>query len=362
MTRYDPYQVYIGDCLKKLDEVKDKSIQLECIDPPYNINKAEWDVIPNYVEWMNSIIEKLEKKLKDNGSLFIFHNDIIQISELIVKVKNNPKLKNLKLNQMITWNKRFDGSKKKGYLDGYVVKGDLHIWNKMCEYILFYTKDNTYKLLKERVKKGISQLTIGKEIKSKTGGFTGWYSNIETGRNLPTRDTIKPITKHLGLKYEDIVPKFNNLKTHHSVWNYDMAKRCKIHITPKPLELLKNIILHCSDEGDLCLDCFAGSGSFGIACLQTNRKVILIEKDEKYGEYINEKMKEIYKEGEKEAEVVEEEKVVDEEKVEDINEKLDKKTKKELIKYCKENKIKGYSKKRKLDIIKLIETYKKLKK
>ena len=41
-----------------------------------------------------------------------------------------------------TWNKRFEGSKKKGFLDGYVVKKEAHKWELMAEYILFYTFDN----------------------------------------------------------------------------------------------------------------------------------------------------------------------------------------------------------------------------
>ena len=40
-----------------------------------------------------------------------------------------------------------------------------------------------------------------------------------------------------------------------------MAKRSKIHMTPKPIELLENIIKHTTDEGDILLDCFAGTGS-----------------------------------------------------------------------------------------------------
>lgn len=116
--------------------------------------------------------------------------------------------------------------------------------------------------------------------------MTGWYSNLETGKNLPTKNTIEPIKKHLGIEYDDIVPKYHNLKTHHSVWNYDMAKRSAIHVTPKPIELLKNIILHTTDENDILLDCFAGTGSLGYACLQIKRKCILIEKEKKYSDYI----------------------------------------------------------------------------
>jgi DNA modification methylase len=171
-------------------------------------------------------------------------------------------------------------------MDGFVVKNDMHNWNKMAEYILFFTFDNSWKLKLKRTELNINALTIAKEVPSKTGGLTGWYSNIETGKNQPTRETIKPIKQYLGLDYEDLVPKFNNLKTDHSVWNYDMAKRCKIHVTPKPIDLLENIIKHTTDEGDTLLDCFAGTGSLGQACINTKRKCILIEKDKTYYEYI----------------------------------------------------------------------------
>ena len=276
-------KLYKGDCLQMLSNIKDKSVQLICIDPPYNIGKDTWDNIENYNSFMMSVIKNLEKKLKDNGSFFMFHNNMEMISELMVHIKRETKFV---FRQMIVWNKRFNGSPKKGFMDGYVVKNDMHNFNKMVEYILFYTFDNSYKLEKTRRELKVSQLAISQEIKSKTGGFTGWYSNLETGKNMPTRETIKPIEKHLGLKYEDIVPKFNNMKTDHSVWNYDMAKRCNVHVTPKPIDLLKNIIYHTTDEQDLILDCFAGSGTMGYASLQTNRKCILIEKEPKYCHYI----------------------------------------------------------------------------
>jgi len=288
MTTIKNIQFFHCDCIEGLEKVKNKSVQLVCIDPPYNIGKDEWDKINNYIEWLTTVIQKLETKLKDNGSFFIFHNDMEQIAELMLSIRQNTKLK---FRQMIVWNKRFDNSSKKGFLDGYVVKNDLHNWNKMAEYVLFFTFDNHDKLLKARKEKNINQLVISKEIKSKTGGITGWYSNIESGKNLPTRETIKPITKHLDLTYDDIVPKYNNLKTHHSVWNYDMAKRNKVHITPKPIDLLKNIILHTTDENDTVLDCFAGSGSIGIACKETNRKCIMIEKEKKYIDFIENSLK-----------------------------------------------------------------------
>lgn len=276
-----------GDCLLKLDTIDDKSIQLCCIDPPYNINKDTWDTIDNYNDFMIEVIKKLETKLKDNGSFFMFHNNMEAISELMISIKKNTKFV---FKQMIVWNKRFEGSKKKGFMDGFVVKNDMHNFNKMAEYILFFTFDNSYKLKEARSRLKVNQITISEEIKSHTGGLTGWYSNLETGKNMPTRETIKPIEKHLKLKYEDIVPKFNNMKTDHSVWNYDMAPRCSAHITPKPTDLLKNIIYHTTDIGDTVLDCFAGSGSTAYASIELKRKCILIEKEDKYCQYIKQQL------------------------------------------------------------------------
>ena len=92
--------------------MKDKTIQTICIDPPYNIGKDTWDNIDNYNEWLTNIVITLEKKLRDNGSMFIFHNDMEAISELMVSIKQKTKLKFV---QMITWNKRYEGSKKQDF-------------------------------------------------------------------------------------------------------------------------------------------------------------------------------------------------------------------------------------------------------
>lgn len=267
-----------GDYIEQLDNIDNKSVQLICINPPYNIIKN------NYII---TVIKKLETKLKDNGSFFIFQDDMEAISELMVNIKKDTKFI---FKQMIVWNKRFENSTRKVFMDGFVVKNDMHNWNKMTEYILFYTFDNSYKLKKRRTELNITQLQISQEIKSKTGRLTGWYSNLESGKNMPTKETIKPVEKHLNIKFEDIVPKFNNQKTHHSVWNYNMEKKNKINITPKPLDLLKNIILHTTDEDDTVLDCFAETGSMGYACIDTNRKCILIEKEDKYYKYIEEEL------------------------------------------------------------------------
>jgi site-specific DNA-methyltransferase (adenine-specific) len=194
---------------------------------------------------------------------------------------------------MIVWNKLFQPSKEYGWLHGYCEVETLKNFQKMCEYMMFYTRKDLHLKIRDRMNElGVKGSDISKEVLSKSGGQTGWFQNILSGKNPPSEKTIVPITKYLGLTLHDLRPKFNNQKTLHSVWNIDIDKNKQGHITPKPIELLKNIILHCTDPGDVVLDCFGGSGSLAVAAIQTNRKYILIEKEEKYIEIINNRIDE----------------------------------------------------------------------
>jgi DNA modification methylase len=56
----------------------------------------------------------------------------------------------------------------------------------------------------------------------------------------------------------------------------------RMHTAQKPIELLRQYILLCSNEGDTVLDCFMGSGSTGVACCETNRNFIGVEIDKNY--------------------------------------------------------------------------------
>ena len=289
MEKFKNGIIYQGDCIEQLKNVEDKSQQLICIDPPYNIGKDYWDIIPDYQKWMKDINILLSKKLKANGSFIIFHNDFDALARIHFNIIDNT---DLVLNDFCIWNKRYEGSKKKGFLDGYVVKKNAHKFEKMAEYFMVYTFDNRWKLKAKREELGLNQAVIAKEILSKTGGTTGWYANFEAFLNYPTRKTIEPITKHLGFVYDDIVSKFNNQKIHHSVMNFDSEKK-QGHLTPKPIKLLEHLILTFTDEGDEILDCFAGSGSLGVAAQNLNRRFTMIEQDENYIEIIKRRLNEL---------------------------------------------------------------------
>ena len=297
-----------ADCLEVMRDIPNNSIDLVVIDPPYNIKKDTWDDIENYKNWMKKVILELQRILKDNGSFYMFHSKMEVISEFMNWFKNDT---NFIFKQFIVWNKRFNGSPKKGFLDGFVVVDMLRNYQQMAEYCIYYTfqdetglskikKDkNNFKSLRKYSNE--FQKSLGLTIKQinyrlghrKAEHFFYWNS---TQFDLPIESTYNELCKlplknnffikkyeDLRKEYEDLRYTFNNQKTHHSVWNYDIAKK-EGHITPKPIELIKNIILHSSNKNDIVLDGFLGSGTTAVACKQLGRNYIGIELDKGYCE------------------------------------------------------------------------------
>ena len=76
-----------------------------------------------------------------------------------------------------------------------------------------------------------------------------------------------------------------------NVWKNPSGKS-KVHPTEKPIELFKRLVLASSNEGDVVLDPCAGSGTTAIACLNTNRNYILIEKEKEYIDKTNKRIAE----------------------------------------------------------------------
>lgn len=67
----------------------------------------------------------------------------------------------------------------------------------------------------------------------------------------------------------------------------------QLHQNQKPLDLCKFLINKSSQPNDVVLDCFMGSGTTGVACLQTNRNFIGIELDKDYYEVANKRIKDV---------------------------------------------------------------------
>ena len=300
-----------GDCLELMQAIPDKSVDLILTDPPYNIGKAKWDKIPNYIEWCGKWFKECERLLKDNGSFYFWHNDMPQIAQLMEWIRQNTRFV---FKQMIVWNKRFDKASNKGFLDGFVMVDALRNYQQMCEYCLFYTfQDETglsqvmgnYGSFESLKRYFVAEKTkiendSGTRVKDRLKWTTHFHSFAQgqswgmcTEENYKELQAIFPNYfkrpyadihreyESLRQEYENLRYTFNGQKTHHSVWNYETAPK-QGHITPKPVAMLENILRHSSNEGDTVLDCFMGSGSTGVACVNTNRNFIGIELDEGY--------------------------------------------------------------------------------
>jgi hypothetical protein len=124
--------LYCGDCLDVLKNIPDDSIDLIVTDPPYNIKKAKWDNIPHYIEWCGLWIKECERVLKSNGSFYFWHNDMIQIAQLMEWIRLNSLFV---FNSFCVWDKGdFRAIAWKNPSD----KNNLRSWFNTCEYCLSY--------------------------------------------------------------------------------------------------------------------------------------------------------------------------------------------------------------------------------
>ena len=322
------------DCLQSLLKIEKKTIDLVLTDPPYNIKKDYWDkwnTHEDYVIWCGKWIKEIERVLKDNGSFYWFHNDMSQIIKIMNWIEKNTKFV---FKQFITWNKYFENMKSIGFAKKRLsISQSRNYYNGFTEYILFYTFQDESGL--KKVKHDISnfqslrsyfkeyQTALGlnkKQIHETLGHQRAdhcfrWSS---TQWDLPTKETYKELQtiplksefirkeyEELRKEYEELRKEYEELrkeyeeqrytfetqlvntknfydqKWNNNVWSYDFAPKEK-HLTPKPIPLLENIILHSSKENDIVLDIFMGSGSTGIACKNLKRRFIGIEKDKIY--------------------------------------------------------------------------------
>ena len=304
-------KLYNEDCLDRLSKIEDKSIDLVLIDPPYNIGKDKkwdkWKTVSAYVEFMGEVFKECQRVLKDNGSFYFFHNDFIQIVELQNYINKNT---NFVFKQLITWNKIHEDFKNYGYVQQRLsVDMMRNYYNGFTEYCLYYTfqsddkKVKDFKSLRDYFKHIQQEIGLNKkQIIDKIGQKADHcFRHSSSQWDLPTEETYKELIKvfnidkyeefktyeELKQEYEESRYTFNNcivkenLRGNSNVWLYPPAKK-QGHITPKPVEILEHIIKTSSNEGDVVLDCFMGSGSTGIACMNTSRRFVGIELDEKY--------------------------------------------------------------------------------
>lgn len=240
-----------GDCLEWMSEFPDKGIDLILTDPPYGTTQCKWDVIiPFEPMWKN--IFRIRKNI---STICLFGSE--PFSSLL-RVSN---LKEFKYDWI--WEK----NQPTGI--GYAKYRPMSNHENISVFV-----ENKNKYNPQFVKSKISDRALGKS----NGKFTGTVAET-TGMMAKKKDNPDNILREM------VKPR--------TVLEFSVVPHSKgyLHPTQKPVELLEYLIRTYTDEGDIVLDFASGSSSTAIACKNTNRKWICIEKEEKYCEISRERIK-----------------------------------------------------------------------
>lgn len=297
-------QLYNGDCLEVMKNIADNSVDCIVTDPPYNIGKAKWDKIDNYIEWMGTVFLECQRVLKENGSFYFFHNDMAQIAQLMVWLQQNTKFI---FNSFIVWDK---GDFRALSWKNPSEKSNLRSWFNTAEYCLYYTfqdesglstvmlDTNNFPTMRRYFKElqeyiGLNKKQILESIGQCADHCFRWNSSQWA---MPTRETYQELIQNFNIdkwqgykEYESLRQEYESLRythnldeRHNNIWKYKTENQGKYHECQKPLTVLERIIKTSSNEQDVILDPFMGSGTTGVACQHLKRNFIGIELDENY--------------------------------------------------------------------------------
>ena len=223
------YKLILGDCLEKMKDIEDKSIDMILCDLPYGTTACKWDVIIPF----DKLWEQYNRIIKDNGAITLFGSEPFSSALRMSNIKN--------YRYDWIWEKEQGANFMLCKYQPYKVHEIISVFSK---------KRHTY----------IPQMTKGKPYISGKG----------TSGEI-TNNVVKKQTKNNGARYPRSIQKFNTDKSKGS-----------LHPTQKPVALLEYLIKTYTKEGEVVLDNCMGSGSTGVACINTGRRFIGIEKEENY--------------------------------------------------------------------------------
>ena len=305
--------LYNGDCLDVLPTLPDGAVDAVVTDPPYNIGKAAWDKIDNYLDWCRSWIAEASRVCKRQGAFWCFHSEpdvLVDLSRMIAK-HGRPR------QNWVTWDKYNENGTHslKGFLDGYTLVGGLRRYQDFAEYVVYHADDGQWTaqsdecrgfifeplrayLDGERVRAGVDKIAcnVACGFSASLGGMASRHYFSRSQWQLPTPDHYAALRQlfntqggdylrreydDLRREYEHLRPTFNNPGKVSSVWQYPPAP-ANGHETPKPVELMERIVETTTNPGNTVLDPFMGSGTTGVACVQTGRRFIGVEIDPTY--------------------------------------------------------------------------------
>lgn len=232
-------QIYQGNSLDWLASLDSESVDLVFADPPYNIKKAEWDNFENqekYIDWSIQWISQASRILKSTGSLYV-----CGFSEILADLKYSVS-KYFKNCRWLIWH--------------YKNKANLGSdWGRSHESIIHFRKSDQVKINIDDVRIPYGAHTL--KYPSHPQAETSAYGKGKTKKN----NNWTPNPK--GAKPKDVI---------------EIPTTCNgmgettPHPTQKPEELLRKFILASSQEGDLIIDPFSGSGTTIVVAEQLNRR------------------------------------------------------------------------------------------
>ena len=291
--------VALGDSLELLRRIPDSSVSLILTDPPYHSTKKsniygdrDFQEDEHFLHWMEQFAIEWKRILRPSGTLYVFCSAEMSARLEVMMSKHVRPISH------VTWTKPnlpgYDGWK------GKMKKEQLRTWYPHSERLLVFehgsygTINASRKslmgeyLTRCRKAAGIS----GKELTEITGAYGkvnhgGAVANWEAGRNIPSRSQYSQIVQALEsrgietmLPYEDVIRPMNvhGGVEFTDVWNFMSVRPYKgKHPAEKPLDMLRHIVQASSYPGDIVLDCFAGSGTTGIAALELERLTVCID-------------------------------------------------------------------------------------
>lgn len=253
------YKLYQGDCLEVMDKLIEEGIKFDAIitDPPFGTTACRWDsVIPFEKMW-----ERINKLIKLTGAVVLFGTE--------------PFATKLRMSNFENYRYDWYWKKSKSSLYQHAKNRPMRAIENVC--IFSKSKWGHKSQLKDKRMEynpqGISSIGVKTVTKNfNAGGVVGERPN------------------QIGKQYEA----FTGFPIDVLEFKSITGKSC-LHPTQKPVDLLEFLIKTYTNENDLVLDFTMGSGSTGVACLNTNRKFIGIELDEKYFNIAKDRIEELDK-------------------------------------------------------------------
>ena len=249
-------QLIYGDCLEKMKDIPDKSIDMILCDLPYGTTACKWDVvIPFEPLW-----EQYKRVVKDNGAIVLFGSE--PFSSVL-------RCSNMKMY-------KYDWIWYKNMTSGFALAKKQPMRNHETISVFYNKQCNYYPIKELRDMNEASKKRMRYDFTT-TCGINVQQNGIKKVRFVP---------EDKEMAYPKTVQRFNSVPTSSG----------RVHPTQKPVPLLEYLIKTYTLENEMILDNTMGSGSTGVACVNTNRDFIGIEKDEDYFLIAKQRIKDAMKE------------------------------------------------------------------